>query len=235
MSQHEPSSFKQTQLGYERVSKADDRCGTEVARLLQEKCLGTTPFQVYFRVFKEEGELECWVAKAGGTFSHLKTYTICCSSGKKGPKRKQGDLQVPEGFYTLSRFNPLSLYHLSIGLDYPNTSDRILGDKNNLGGDVFIHGKCVSVGCLAMTDELMEEIYLISVEARDRSETPIFLHSFPCKLTDSKFKKLMALDPKQEVAELWGELKVIQDIFESTKKLPEVAYLHDGRHRVQGI
>jgi murein L,D-transpeptidase YafK len=99
-------------------------------------------------------------------FLHIKTYTVCATSGLIGPKRMQGDLQIPEGFYYIDRFNPYSNFYLSLGINYPNTSDRILGDKNNLGGDIFIHGDCVTIGCLPITDSEIKELYIFCVEAK---------------------------------------------------------------------
>ena len=83
-------------------------------------------------------------------------------SGTTGPKRLQGDFQVPEGFYHINEFNPNSNYHLSMGLNYPNSSDRILSDSLRPGGEIYIHGSCVSVGCIPLNDDEIEELYLIA-------------------------------------------------------------------------
>jgi murein L,D-transpeptidase YafK len=88
---------------------------------------------------------------------------------------------VPEGFYTINRFNPSSLYHLSLGLDYPNATDRALGEPKP-GGDIFIHGSNVTIGCLPITDALIEELYVLLVEARTAGQAAIAVHIFPFEL-----------------------------------------------------
>ncbi len=109
---------------------------------------------ILLRAYKQESELELWAKnKKDKQYTLLKTYKICASSGTLGPKRKQGDIQVPEGFYVIDRFNPVSNFYLSLGVSYPNASDKILGVKGALGGDIFIHGNCVTIGCLPISDD----------------------------------------------------------------------------------
>ena len=109
---------------------------------------------VYIRSFKYDAQLEVWVKnEAKEKYKLFKTYKVCMQSGTMGPKRLQGDYQVPEGFYYINEFNPHSNYHLSLGLNYPNASDRILSDSFRPGGNIYIHGSCVSVGCIPVTDD----------------------------------------------------------------------------------
>src|SRR5690606_11025729 len=103
--------------------------------------------------------------KNGEKFTLVKTYPVCSSSGLPGPKRKKGDRQTPEGFYHIDRFNPQSAFHLSLGINYPNSSDKILGHSDP-GGDIFIHGSCVTIGCVPLTDDLIKEVYVLAVEAK---------------------------------------------------------------------
>jgi hypothetical protein len=106
-------------------------------------------------------------------------------AGELGPKRKQGDNQTPEGFYAISYFNPRSDFHLSLHIDYPNRRDRAAGaDGVKLGGDIFIHGGCLSEGCLAITDEGIRELYWLAVEARSVGQRRIPVHIFPARLGD---------------------------------------------------
>src|SRR5688500_16111448 len=101
---------------------------------------------VYIRSFKYDSQLEVWVRNnRNEPFKLFKTYRVCALAGTLGPKRMEGDYQVPEGFYYINEFNPRSMYHLSLGLNYPNASDRILSDSIKLGGDIYIHGSCVTV------------------------------------------------------------------------------------------
>lgn len=104
------------------------------------------PFNyMYVRSFKYDGQLEVWVKNTRKEqFKLFKTYKVCALAGSLGPKRMEGDYQVPEGFYYINELNPKSNYHLSLGLNYPNASDRILSDFERPGGDIYIHGSCVS-------------------------------------------------------------------------------------------
>jgi hypothetical protein len=115
---------------------------------------------------KREGVLEVWIPVDRG-WRRLRTYPILAASGGPGPKTRQGDLQVPEGTYRLTSFNPNSSYHLSIRVDYPNRHDRVAAaaeGRTNLGGDIYIHGRAVSIGCLAIGDAAIEELYLLLAE-----------------------------------------------------------------------
>ncbi len=186
------------------------------------------PFRrVFLRVFKREGEMELWAG--GDRMSLMRAYPIAAMSGALGPKRREGDLQTPEGFYRIVRFNPRSRYHLSMGLDYPNASDRRRGDPRP-GNDIYIHGDRVSAGCMAMTDVLIDEIYPLCQGARNRSAIPV--HVFPARLTDAALADLAARYPQQ--AAFWGELKPVYDAFERTRVVPRVSVTQTGAYRLGG-
>ena len=103
-------------------------------------------------------------------------------SGILGPKRQEDDWQIPEGFYHIDRFQPDSKFYISLGIGYPNTSDKILGVKDNLGCDIFIHGGCATVGCIPITDDQIKELYLVALETQSNSERRIPVHIFPARL-----------------------------------------------------
>ena len=129
--------------------------------------------KVFIRIFKEEKILEFWMQEKGKkTFKLFKTYPICHYSGGLGPKLKEGDLQAPEGFYSVTKdkLNPNSRFHLSFNLGFPNALERSLG---RTGSFLMVHGGCVSTGCYAMTNELIEEIYYL-VEASLSSNNQFF-------------------------------------------------------------
>jgi len=112
---------------------------------------------------KQEKVLEVW-ASVGNGWKRLRSYAVLAASGTSGPKLREGDLQVPEGLYRLTTFNPNSSYHLSVRVDYPNADDRTVAraeNRRNLGGDIYIHGKAVSIGCLALGDPAIEELYVL--------------------------------------------------------------------------
>src|SRR6185312_9459157 len=122
---------------------------------------------IFLRIFKGQNEMELW-ARDNDTseYRKVKTYRICALSGILGPKRTEGDRQVPEGYYFIEDFNPKSDFHLSLLLNYPNYSDMMIGDKKKPGGDIYIHGGCVTVGCMPMTDEGIQELYVICLNAK---------------------------------------------------------------------
>ena len=121
------------------------------------------PARVTFVALKREKQLEVWAANRED-WALIKSYPVCAASGNEGPKLREGDLQVPEGIYPLTVLNPNSGFHLSIRIGYPNAFDRAMAEKEgrtDLGGDIYLHGKCVSIGCLAMGDEAIEELFVL--------------------------------------------------------------------------
>lgn len=162
----------------------------------------------------------------------IREYDVCQTSGQLGPKRKQGDRQIPEGYYHIDRFNPHSAFYLSLGLNYPNRSDRVLGNQNP-GGDIFIHGACVTIGCLPITDDKIKELYVFCVEARSSGQRTIPVTIFPTRMTEAKYRDLRARhssDPDK--LGLWADLKEGYDHFNETKSLPSIGFLNNGRHSV---
>lgn len=124
------------------------------------------PSNLTFLAFKEEQKLEVWTYH-NSEYKHLHTYDILANRGKAGPKLKEGDRQIPEGLYNIIGFNPNSSYTLSMKLNYPNQFDKEkaeLEQRTNLGGDIFIHGKAVSIGCIAIGDEAIRELFLLVYE-----------------------------------------------------------------------
>ena len=166
--------FKSAQLKYPRVRECYQKKEETFKRIYQAKYIDYKKQTILIRVFKYENEPELWVKNSNASYSLLKTYNICSASGDTGPKRKAGDYQVPEGFYHIDRFNPQSSFYVSLGLNYSNASDKILSDKKNPGGDIFIHGNCISIGCIAMTDDKIKEIYIAAMKAKNRGQI-IFL------------------------------------------------------------
>ncbi|MCK5761171.1 MAG: L,D-transpeptidase family protein, partial [Candidatus Delongbacteria bacterium] len=211
-------SFKAEQKRFSRVREAYTGKFDGVISLLEEKSIDISKLNIYLRAFKKEEVIELWGKNnSDSVFKLIKKYDICATSGDLGPKRKQGDYQVPEGFYYIDRFNPYSNFYLSLGLNYPNKSDRILGTKGKLGGDIFIHGNCVTIGCLPITDDKIKELYLFCVEAKNNGQNKIPVTIFPTELTDSKFAELKAkYSSDTDKIGLWADLKKGYDIFNET-------------------
>ncbi|MEZ5852935.1 MAG: murein L,D-transpeptidase family protein [Hyphomicrobiaceae bacterium] len=169
---------------------------------------------VFIRIFKATKELEVWLSE-GPRYRLFKTYPICAYSGTLGPKLREGDGQAPEGFYTVGRsqLNPASNYHLSFNLGYPNAFDRALG---RTGSFLMVHGRCASVGCYAMTDPGIEEIYLLVEAAVARGGRSVPVHIFPFRMTGTALMQ----HRQSEWHGFWSMLKPAYDAFERTRTVP---------------
>jgi murein L,D-transpeptidase YafK len=204
-----------------RVAKLDT-----VRQLFASANVAFPPAEVLFRVFKREKRLEVWASGSkAAPLTHVTTYEVCYASGELGPKRKEGDRQVPEGFYSINFLNPHSSYYLSMQVSYPNASDRILGDKRMPGSEIMIHGNCVSIGCVAMMDERMQEIWVTTIEAR-RQGAPVNVHIFPAR----DLTGLITSNQYPQHRAFWENLKDGHDLFANTKKVPQVGVERDGRY-----
>ncbi|MFC2096546.1 murein L,D-transpeptidase family protein [Bacteroidota bacterium] len=228
------NSFKDDQLRYPRVRQAYKDKEASMNALFESNSIDKKKLRIYLRAFKEEKKIELWAkSSTDQKYKLIKEYKVCRTSGKIGPKRKQGDRQIPEGFYRINRFNPHSNFYLSLGINYPNKSDKILGEKNNLGGDIFIHGSCVTIGCLPITDNQIKELYIICVEAKNSGQSTIPVTIFPMELSESNFNKLkIKYSEDLDKIGLWIDLKKGYDIFNQTKELPNIGFLSTGKHTV---
>ncbi len=199
----------------DRVSKARQQQAEALKTMFADVGLKYPPEELYLRAFKEEKELEVWSGPRGKALKRVATYAICAASGELGPKREEGDLQVPEGFYEIKSFNPTSNFHLSMEVSYPNAADRVHGTKGKLGGLIYLHGNCASIGCIAITDGPVEQVYLMAKDARVR-KLPI--HIFPRRLNEGVLKTL----EKSPHFEFWRQLEPAYQVFERTHRPPQV-------------
>ncbi len=227
-----PSAFKDNQLKIQRVKSADKEKREVLNKLYKEKNLDEFSLELYFRAFKEEKIIEVWARdKNKPAFLLLKTFDICNTSGELGPKRKEGDKQIPEGFYRFTSFNPESQYFLSLKINYPNRSDEILGDTSNIGGEIYVHGDCVTVGCIPITDDKIKELYLMAVDAKAAGQKKIPITIFPLKLTEENFNKLKEKhSDKPQLISLWKGLKDGYLLFNQCKKLPNITITSKGEY-----
>lgn len=232
ISMQQSSSFKETQLKHSRVKTAYEEKEAVVKEYFTEKNLSYQKFQLFIRAFKKEQTLEVWIKEKGKEeFVLLHTYDFCTTSGTLGPKRKEGDLQIPEGIYHINHFNPQSNFYLSLGLNYPNASDKILSHATKPGGSIYIHGNCVTIGCIPITDDRIKELYVLAVEARNNGQEKIPVHVFPAKLDNGTFEKLIAgHSPNEKIKSFWKNLEPIYQDFESTKKLRTVKVNTKGEY-----
>ncbi len=195
---------------------------------------------VYIRIFKKESVLELWM-KRGETYALYKTFPICRWSGGLGPKEHYADYQSPEGFYEISarQLNPRSHFHLALNVGYPNAYDRRHGATGN---SVMIHGDCKSVGCFAMTDAGIDQIYPIVAAALRNGEVEAPVHIFPFRMTDQAIARESAppstllsflsqgkAQPHRDWSGFWHNLKEGYDLFERTH-VPPMAYACGDRY-----
>lgn len=178
---------------------------------------------VYLRIFKEASELELWLESRHGTYALFKTYPICTYSGTLGPKLYEGDKQAPEGFYSLSArsLNPKSRFHLAMNVGYPNAYDRAHG---RTGDFIMVHGNCVSIGCYAMGDAQIEEIYTLVERALSQGQEIVPIHIFPFRPTSDR----LATAQQDKWYSFWQELMPAYSIFEQTRQVPMA--IVEGKH-----
>ena len=220
---------KSTGRLFDGFSKTED----SLKKQFEQKKLQWPPSEVYIRSFKYDKQLEVWVKNEDKEiFKLFKTYKICMQSGSMGPKRFEGDYQVPEGFYYINEFNPNSNYHLALGLNYPNASDKILSDSSRPGNSIYIHGNCVSTGCIAISDEPIEELYLMTSMAKENGQDFIPVHVFPVKYNNKKSFDYLARTTKenQPLQKFAITLKEAFDYFEEKKKLPVIIVNKSGQY-----
>lgn len=209
------TDFLTEQKKFQRVRTAIAEKESSIAQKLTEHGLQLGNFHLLLAAYKDSDALELYVKKKTGTeWSMLKSYEICSRSGQLGPKRKEGDYQVPEGFYHVNMFNPNSNFFLSLGINYPNTSDRRKTTHANPGSNIFIHGSCVTIGCLPMTDDKIKEIYVYAVHARNNGQSRIPVYIFPFKMTDENYQSYRdRFKDDAATVGFWANLKTGYDKF----------------------
>jgi murein L,D-transpeptidase YafK len=214
------SGFKDQQLQFERVRTAYDQKWENLKKELSNAGFNTS-FSLYLTAYKSEGKLEVWLQPtAQKKYKLFKTYNFCAHSGTLGPKVKEGDLQTPEGFYHINAFNPKSNFYLSLGVNYPNSIDLLRSSQEKPGSDIYIHGNCVTIGCIPITDEKIKEVYVLAVEAKNAGQTQIPVSIFPFKMTEGNLKKYIGYYPKQSA--FWKNLQQGYVYFEKHNILPAI-------------
>ena len=232
------TSFLEYQRTLPRPAEAIARKQDTLQKQFAAKKLVWPAKYIYIRSFKYDSQMEVWVKNdIKDPFQLFKTYKICALAGTLGPKRMAGDFQVPEGFYYINEFNPKSNYYLSLGLNYPNVSDRILSDSLQPGGDIYIHGSCVTVGCIPITDGQIDELYILAAHAKDAGQDFIPVHIFPIrynvKRSSDYLNKLAKDDPSLKQFAL--RLEDAFDYFEKYRQLPVIMTNEKGDYVVDGI
>lgn len=197
-------------------TKAAKPIPAETLALMEQKGSSKSA-PMLIRAYKKEAELEIWKQKTDGQYALLKKYPMCRWSGQLGPKTREGDRQVPEGFYNITpgQMNPNSSYYLSFNVGYPNALDRAYGRS---GGSIMVHGACSSAGCFSMTDDQIAEIYAIARESFAGGQRAIQMQSLPFRMTAENLAKHRS-DPNMP---FWRNLKEGSDYFEVARTEPNV-------------
>ena len=216
--------------GYVAYQRYNDNGVSEARRTLPTRLAAKGLRQgqpVYLRIFKQEAVLELWMLGDQG-WRLFQSYPICRFSGDLGPKLKQGDRQAPEGFYqvTSAQLNPNSRHHLSFNLGFPNEYDRAHG---RTGSFLMVHGGCTSIGCYAMTDPAVDDIYGLVSAALRNGQRNVDVHAFPFRMTDTN----MARHALSRWIDFWRDLKAGYDLFERGRRVPAIT-IADKRYVAGG-
>lgn len=216
-----------------KMGELSDKLGDSVKAEFDKQKLAWPPQAMYLRSFKYDRQLELWVkGRATEPYRLFKTYRVCMQSGTMGPKRMEGDYQVPEGFYHINDFNPNSMFHLSLGLNYPNGSDRILSDSVMPGSNIYIHGNCVSTGCIAIGDDPMEELFYLASVVKEQGQEFIPVHVFPVNYKVRKsyeyFNSVISKVPS--LAHFSSNIRTVYDYFETRRQLPYILVNNKGEY-----
>ncbi len=235
---HSATGFRDEQQEYPRVRTARQNTETALNSLYTAAGLKRDSAKIFLRILKHERILEVWAGEeVSDSLRLLASFGMTAYCGRLGPKRAQGDFQIPEGIYHIDRFNPASSYHLSLGINYPNKSDRKRTTASHPGGDIFIHGSAVTIGCVPIGNAAIEQLYIMAVDARNAGQERIPVHIFPCRMNSDKNQqmlKLLSEDYGPPMA-LWNELTAVYKAFEKGRRLPKVEIDRNGSYSVSDI
>lgn len=211
----------------DRVHIALEEKGSIVEENLHKHHLQKNDLNILLVAYKDSDSLLLYAKSSSETqYKLIQKYIICARSGKLGPKKAEGDKQVPEGFYHINRFNPKSNYYLSLGLNYPNEYDQ---SKGYTGSDIFIHGKCETVGCLPMTDDYMKEIYLYALWAKESGQQQIPVYIFPFEMTDENMEEYFSQVDEQTIS-FWRNIQKGYQMFEQSKTALQIELIDTTYH-----
>ena len=230
------ASFIEYQRTFQRPGEALKRKEDTLQKQFEAANLIWPAKYIYIRSFKYDSQLEVWVKNdIKESFKLFKTYKVCALAGTLGPKRMEGDYQVPEGFYFINEFNPNSSYYLSLGINYPNVSDRLLSDSIRPGSGIYIHGSCVTVGCIPITDQQIDELYILAAHAKDMGQDFIPVHIFPIRFNVSRsvnFLEGLERD-NPELKAFASPMEDAYNYFEKYHQLPVVLIGEKGEYIIE--
>ena len=231
-------SFIDYQKTFPRPTEAMEKKEDTLQKQFEAQKLVWPAKYLYIRSFKYDSQLEVWVKnELKDQFKLFKTYKVCALAGTLGPKRMEGDYQVPEGFYYINEFNPKSSFYLSLGINYPNASDKILSDSLRPGSAIYIHGSCVTVGCIPIRDEQIDELYILAAHAKDQGQDFIPVHIFPVRFNKERSVKYLDNLTKDDpvLKKFANRLEDAFDYFEKYKQLPIVMIDDKGQYSINDV
>lgn len=221
------ASFLDEQLKYSRVRTAHQEKTPVIQEKLTSMDLELNNVNVLIKAYKYEQLVKIYVKnKADEDWSVYKTFPFNCTSGDLGPKRQEGDMQIPEGYYYINHFNPYSHFYLSLGVSYPNKADKIKSTAAKKGSAIYMHGGCASIGCIPIEDEPIKELYMLSVYAKNGGQGKIPLHIMPFEYSPEKMTQAIQLYPDHK--DFWINLYTVEQNFDKTKILPDVGINSEG-------
>lgn len=221
--------WRDKQLKNHRVKQAYRNYYWDLDSLLRSCHINPLCFDLYLQILKEQEMVNVYLKnKNVDTFSLFAIYDFCSTVGFLGPKQRQGDFQIPEGFYVLESFNPKSNYHLSLRVSYPNIADRIRNKSSNLGGDIMIHGGCATIGCIPIGDMMIEQLYLLATEAKNCGQDNVYIHIFPNEMSERNRLRIMKQYPAAQLHRFWYNMLPVYEYFKTHKKLPKIEVNSSG-------
>lgn len=231
------STFSVYQKSFKRPGESFAKYESLIKTLFKLKDLNWPSKYIYIRSFKFDSQLEVWAKNTmKEPYKLVKIFKVCALAGTLGPKRFEGDYKVPEGFYYINHFNPNSSYYLSLGLNYPNASDRILSDQIKPGGDIYIHGGCATVGCIPIKDEQIAELYVLASGAKSAGQDFIPVHVFPIRYDVQKSYEYLGRLTKDDAAlkAFGNKMEQAFEYFEKHKQLPIAMVRDNGEYAIYG-
>lgn len=222
-------------MSFPKFSNAIKHHKDSLEKQFRKSQLDWPPKEIYIRSFKFDSQLEVWGRNnKKEAFRLFKTYKICALSGTIGPKRMDGDFQVPEGFYYINTFRPNSNFHMALGINYPNPADHLLSDSIKPGGDIFIHGKCVTQGCIPIQDQQIEELYLLAAYARASGQDFIPVHIFPIRFNNDKDLQFLKKSSKDEIEyqKFLVKMAYVFNYFEQNHQIPVITVASNGSYQI---
>ncbi len=228
-----PGDFISFQRSFKRVNDAFSEKEFALKSEFEARKIPWPAKSLYLRNFKFDGKLEAWIqTEEGGPYRLFKSYNVCALSGNLGPKRFEGDYQVPEGFYYVNEFRPNSQYHLALGVNYPNASDRLLSNPTKPGGAIYVHGSCVTVGCIPITDDLIKELYVLAATVKAQGNDFIPIHVMPISFLNERSSAHLDkfIEGRPEYKSLVTVMEDVYHYFNQYRRLPVVLVNQKGEY-----